>query len=156
MTDQQNGAEQCSEKDGERGDPRDKVEAFGRGRGENRCTVLGGEAVEDLLIVHAGVHGCLQLSQLHRRVGAADVVALAKDLSATATAHELMVELVIAGGRIGGADGETDGNGQRSSLYGFRKFAILKHGFHLSRRPSARAPLEWFAEPEPSARQLKE
>jgi hypothetical protein len=100
--------------DEERHDPRHAIKTGGAGSGDNGRSVLLNEALQDqvVIITAAFIDRGLQLVAHFVGVGAADVIALEKDLAASASAHHAVTEIFEAGIGVSGAHEEDDGQGQ--------------------------------------------
>ena len=119
--DQDDDAE--SDEQGDKGhDPRGAIKASGRGRGEDRGAVFLHEGLLDEAVAVSAGDGGHEFVAHAVGIGAADVVALEQDLSATADAHQLMAELVEASAGIAGAGegGSRRWQGPRSGERGGR------------------------------------
>lgn len=89
------------------------------GSSQNDRAIFADEGVEDFLVGAAGGDAGAEFIEFTGGAGAAYVVAFAEDLRATASAHEAVAEVVVAGTGVGSADGEADGDGEAESLGGF-------------------------------------
>src|SRR5258708_2722861 len=132
MPDEQNCAEKGSQKYREGSDPRQEIEAVSSRRSQDSRAVFGRKAVEDLLVIHVRIDGGAKFSQLHRRSRTAHVVTFAQNLTASATAHQLMVQVVVALTSVASSHRKTNSDGECSGLQ--RSLPILQN--HFSRRPS--------------------
>src|SRR5579862_5562340 len=116
---QQDGAQQRRGKHRERRDPGHQVESRCWRRSQHSGAVLGGKGVENLVVAVAVGNAGAEKVELLRRVGAADVVALAQNFRTAAGAHQAVVEDGVARTGIGGAETETHGNREGQGLAGF-------------------------------------
>ena len=103
------------QKDGDRDDPRDVIEAATNRRGKNRRSILGRKPLQYLCITLAGGKLRMQLADHYRRVRATDMVAFEQNLAATARAHQLMAETVEA--RLACAEHRDGNDAQQNALH---------------------------------------
>ena len=118
VADQQNRAEEGRGEDCEGGDPGYEIEAVRGGAANTVAPYLAAKLVR-FVVGGAGGDGCAEFVAHVAGLGAADVVAFAEELRATAGAHEAMAEVVVAGAGVGGAHREADGEGEKQGLSNF-------------------------------------
>ena len=129
--DEEDGSEQGGGEDGKGSDPGYEVETVRGGRGEYDCAIFGDEGIEDFLVGAASGNAGAEFMEFGGGAGAADVIAFAEDLRATAGAHEAVVEVGVARACVCCADGEADGDGEQGGLDAFDPDGEAFGGCHL-------------------------